>query len=105
MNTKNKNCSKLGKIEKEFVHQVYEKIAGHFSDTRYKPWPAIENYLLALPRHSVVADIGCGNGKYLGVNPELVMIGSDITFNLLKICAGRNFSVFQADNLNLPIKE
>jgi ubiquinone/menaquinone biosynthesis C-methylase UbiE len=104
LNNEINNESKLGKIEKEFVHNVYEKIAGHFSDTRYRPWPAIKNYLMKLDDYSVVADIGCGNGKYLPVNPKLVMIGSDITFNLLKICQDRSFNVFQADNLNLPIR-
>ena len=59
---------KRGRIEKEFVHEVYEKIAGHFSETRFNPWPAISNYLLALDKHSIVADVGCGNGKYLGLN-------------------------------------
>lgn len=96
---------KRGIIEKQYVHDVYEKIAGHFSDTRYNPWPAIKNYLLALEKHSIVADVGCGNGKYLGVNPQLVMIGTDITLNLLKICQSRDFNVFGADNLSLPIKD
>lgn len=30
--------------------------------------------------------LGCGNGKYLGVNPDLVMIGSDRSANLIEIC-------------------
>ncbi|CAG8606168.1 635_t:CDS:2 [Rhizophagus irregularis] len=25
--------------EQQYVHDVYEKIAQHFSSTRYKPWP------------------------------------------------------------------
>ena len=86
MHEDSNNTTKLGVIEKEFVHNVYEKIASHFSDTRYRPWPAIEKYLMGLEKGSVVGDIGCGNGKYLGVNTNLVMIGSDITFNLLSIC-------------------
>ena len=26
-------------IEKKYVYEIYEKIAPHFSNTRYKPWP------------------------------------------------------------------
>lgn len=28
------------------VHQVYEEIAQHFSHTRYKPWPVVEEFLM-----------------------------------------------------------
>ncbi|ORY46743.1 hypothetical protein BCR33DRAFT_637631, partial [Rhizoclosmatium globosum] len=56
---------------------VYEAIAPHFSATRYKPWPVVETFLKSLPPGSIGADVGCGNGKYLGVNPSLYTIGSD----------------------------
>lgn len=47
--------------EKEHVHDVYSKIASHFSDTRYKAWPRIAEFLNSLPSGSSVADIGgCG---------------------------------------------
>lgn len=29
-------------------------------------------------------DVGCGNGKYLGVNKKLMMIGTDRSVGLLK---------------------
>lgn len=28
-------------MEKKHVYEVYDKIAPHFSHTRYKPWPKI----------------------------------------------------------------
>ena len=28
-------------LEKKHVYEVYEKIAPHFSNTRYKPWPKV----------------------------------------------------------------
>jgi ubiquinone/menaquinone biosynthesis C-methylase UbiE len=62
---------------------VYDRIAPHFSHTRYKPWPKVESFLNGLPEYSVVLDIGCGNGKYLGVNEKLVMIGTDRSIGLL----------------------
>ncbi|XP_051676045.1 alkylated DNA repair protein alkB homolog 8 isoform X5 [Oryctolagus cuniculus] len=63
-------------LEREYVHRVYEEIAGHFSSTRHTPWPHIVEFLKALPDGSIVADIGCGNGKYLGINKELYMIST-----------------------------
>jgi hypothetical protein len=35
-------------IEKKYVYEIYEKIAPHFSSTRYKPWPKIEEFLNVL---------------------------------------------------------
>jgi hypothetical protein len=64
-------------IEKEYVHQVYENIAFHFSQTRYKPWPLVEKFLNEIPSGSLVADVGCGNGKYMGCNENAFFIGSD----------------------------
>jgi tRNA (uracil-5-)-methyltransferase TRM9 len=63
--------------EAEYVHGVYEQIAAHFSSTRYKPWPIVESFLKAQPDGSVGLDVGCGNGKYLAVNPRIFILGSD----------------------------
>jgi tRNA (uracil-5-)-methyltransferase TRM9 len=63
--------------EAEYVHSVYEQIAAHFSSTRYKPWPIVESFLNAQPDGSVGLDVGCGNGKYLAVNPRIFVLGSD----------------------------
>lgn len=73
-------------VERKYVYEIYEKIAPHFSSTRYKPWPKIEQFLKSLEPGSLVADVGCGNGKYLGANQEVTMIGTDRSENLLKIC-------------------
>lgn len=63
--------------EAEHVHAVYEQIASHFSSTRYKPWPIVERFLQQMPAGSVGLDIGCGNGKYLAVNPNIFILASD----------------------------
>ncbi|KAJ3225386.1 tRNA methyltransferase, has a role in tRNA modification [Chytriomyces hyalinus] len=65
-------------LERTHVQSVYQAIAPHFSATRYKPWPVVEDFLGAIPAGSIGADVGCGNGKYLGVNPKLLTIGSDM---------------------------
>ena len=32
-------------LEEQHVQQVYEQIAPHFSSTRYKPWPVVQQFL------------------------------------------------------------
>lgn len=65
------------KLEDEYVHKVYDVIAPHFSHTRHNPWPKVSAFLNGLDDGSLVADVGCGNGKYMGVNKKLFMSGSD----------------------------
>ncbi|GAM83605.1 hypothetical protein ANO11243_015930 [Dothideomycetidae sp. 11243] len=79
-----KNASSSA-YEEEHVHSVYEQIASHFSSTRYKPWPIIERFLQSQSPGSVGVDIGCGNGKYLSVNPDVFIVGSDRSRNLTAI--------------------
>ena len=112
--------------EKEHVHQIYSQIATHFSDTRYKPWPKIADFLSSLPSGSIVTDIGefmlcityttlndyalsfllgCGNGKYLGVNRDVFMVGSDMCPELVAIANGRGHEVLVSDCLSLPYRD
>jgi tRNA (uracil-5-)-methyltransferase TRM9 len=89
--------------EQEHVHSVYEQIASHFSSTRYKPWPIIARFLKEQPDGAVGLDIGCGNGKYLAVNPNIYIIGSDRSTNLVAIAEKhRPHSVVVSDILELP---
>mmetsp|Transcript_765 Transcript_765/g.1365 ORF Transcript_765/g.1365 Transcript_765/m.1365 type:complete len:148 (+) Transcript_765:1388-1831(+) len=94
-------------MEKQHVYEVYEKIAPHFSNTRYKPWPNVSDYIATFPAGSLVADVGCGNGKYLGCNKErLFTIGTDRSFNLIDLAKQKDlsFQTFVADSLILPLR-
>lgn len=89
--------------EEIHVHQVYEQIASHFSATRYKPWPVVERFLNHLPHGSIGLDVGCGNGKYLAVNPNIFIIASDRSTHLVEIASQHTpHSSIVADNLSLP---
>lgn len=47
---------------------------------RFAVWPKVREFVDSLARGSVVADVGCGNGKYLGLRPrDLAVIGSDFS--------------------------
>ncbi|KAJ8598002.1 hypothetical protein M405DRAFT_855277 [Rhizopogon salebrosus TDB-379] len=92
--------------EDQYVHAVYDKIASHFSSTRYKvraavsnsldrvncdlqPWPIIAKFLSDLPTGWIGLDSGTGNGKYLPLPTDrpgrLLTIGLDRSRNLLEI--------------------
>ena len=75
--------------ERTHVHGVYQTIASHFSATRHKPWPAVASFLHAQPPGSIGLDVGCGNGKYLGANPAVVMLGSDRSPALVALASSR----------------
>ncbi|KAK6202960.1 S-adenosyl-L-methionine-dependent methyltransferase [Scheffersomyces amazonensis] len=90
--------------EQDYVHTIYNEIASHFSQTRYKPWPIVEKFLKSRLDYSVGIDVGCGNGKYLGINEKLFIIGTDRSDGLIECAQGisSNYNVGVADGLNLP---
>ncbi|QPG76586.1 hypothetical protein FOA43_003977 [Brettanomyces nanus] len=93
--------------ESLYVHEVYNEIASHFSNTRYKPWPFVQQFLEELPKYSLGVDVGCGNGKYLNVNNDLFILGSDYSTGLIdqaqQLHMGEyNNDVLVADGLSLP---
>ncbi|XP_036414242.1 alkylated DNA repair protein alkB homolog 8 [Colossoma macropomum] len=92
------------RLEAQYVHHVYEEISTHFSSTRHAPWPRVRDFLLSLRPGDTLADIGCGNGKYLGINPQIVTVGCDRSVNLVGICAERGFQAFVSDALNVPLR-
>ena len=53
-------------LERSHVHDVYDAISPHFSDTRHARWPAAAAFMRQLTPGSLVADVGCGNGAGLG---------------------------------------
>ncbi|TVY13262.1 tRNA (carboxymethyluridine(34)-5-O)-methyltransferase [Lachnellula arida] len=105
MNT-NPGTEAAESYEEQHVHEVYEQIASHFSSTRYKPWPIVSSFLTSLPPGSIGLDVGCGNGKYLSVNRDIFIVGSDRSCNLVKIASQSQnhqpHAAVVADSLALP---
>lgn len=93
--------------ESEFVHDVYNEIAQHFSQTRYKPWPIVQNFLESRTDNAFGVDVGCGNGKYISINPKLFIIGSDYSTGLIDQAKMLHNNekcndIMVADGMNLP---
>ncbi|XP_016953375.1 alkylated DNA repair protein alkB homolog 8 [Drosophila biarmipes] len=91
-------------LEQQNVHAVYDKIADHFSETRHTPWPQVAEFLDSFDPQSLVLDIGCGNGKYLGCNPLLLAIGCDRAQGLLAVGRRKGQNVFRCDCLRVPVR-
>ncbi|XP_039282526.1 alkylated DNA repair protein alkB homolog 8 [Nilaparvata lugens] len=96
--------SDAARLEYQHVHQVYNKISSHFSQTRYRAWPNVAEFVTSLPLGSVLFDVGCGNGKYFGLNHNIFELGSDRSDGLLAECRQRGgFESVQCDCLRLPL--
>ncbi|CAH0759441.1 unnamed protein product [Diatraea saccharalis] len=76
-------------LEELHVHQVYEKIAGHFSTTRHKPWPRVVDFMRGVPAGSVLLDLGCGNGKNILTRNDILQIAGERSDGLLRECRER----------------
>ncbi|KFQ19069.1 Putative methyltransferase KIAA1456, partial [Merops nubicus] len=92
-------------LEKQHVHSVYENTAAYFNDLQSKAWPRVRNFLLEQKPGSLVADIGCGTGKYLNVNNQVYNLGCDYCRPLVEIARKKDDEVLVCDNLNLPFRD
>lgn len=64
---------------------VYNQIAPQFDKTRFNPWPGVSRFLESLPKGSFVADLGCGNGKYIkAFKGRHTFVGLDGSLGLLE---------------------
>jgi tRNA (uracil-5-)-methyltransferase TRM9 len=98
-----KNEIEAETLELNHVTQVYSIIAQHFSSTRHKPWPLVQKFLNSIEQGSIVADIGCGNGKYLNLHNHYQIIGLDLSKELLS-CNSKNSQIVLGNSLHLPFR-
>lgn len=56
----------------------------------------VKRFIQELAPGAIVADVGCGNGKYFGVRPDIAVLGSDRSSGLAqashhcaRMCGGR----------------
>ncbi|TDH64822.1 hypothetical protein CCR75_006657 [Bremia lactucae] len=91
-------------LEREHVHKVYDLIAPHFSHSRHHPWPQVTAFLEKLEPGALVADVGCGNGKYLSVNPSICMIGADRSIPLMHAGRHCDSNLLGCDALKIPLR-
>lgn len=49
----------------------------------------VRQFIEGLPAGSLVADVGCGNGKYFMVRQDIAVLGSDRSTGLAQVAASR----------------
>lgn len=83
---------------------MYSSFAKHFDETRYKPWSGVVQFLNGLESNTSVLDLGCGNGKYMGVRSDLNLHGCDICPELVTIAQSKypTLPIQIADGQSLP---
>lgn len=101
-------AERVPSVERLHVQSVYNAVAKQWHGTRYRAWSGVEDFVR---RHvttgSLVADVGCGNGKNLSLVESLggVGVGCDFSAGLLEICAEqRDQEVFAGDAVCLPLR-
>jgi ubiquinone/menaquinone biosynthesis C-methylase UbiE len=84
------------------VRRTYDRIAGHFSQTRAHPWPEVVEFL-ADRTGRVGVDVGCGNGRHAATLAERVetVVGVDASRALLAEARERAIDGGDADALAL----
>uniref|UniRef100_UPI00359028DB probable tRNA methyltransferase 9B n=1 Tax=Myxine glutinosa TaxID=7769 RepID=UPI00359028DB len=92
------------RLERVHVHSVYENIAPYFTAMRLCTWPRVRRFLLRLQPGSLVADVGCGEGRYLGLNGHVFTLGCDYCRPLATMARSAGHDVTVCDNLHLPIR-
>lgn len=87
--------------EELYVKNTYNKIATHFDHTRYKSWTCVEHFLNKIPPGSMIADIGCGNGKNM-YRKDCQLHGCDFSEKLVDICRNKGLNVIYGDVTSIP---
>lgn len=87
------------------MQSVYNTIAPHFDKTRYKVWRKVSEFLDILPSYSLLADIGCGNGKNSLYRRDLICFPMDISSELLEITRAKgDIDCILGSGSNIPYK-
>jgi ubiquinone/menaquinone biosynthesis C-methylase UbiE len=92
-------------IEKKYVHDIYDKIALHFDQTRQYIWAGVQNFINEMETGSLIADIGCGNGKNMTTRSDCKFVGCDSSIEFVNICIEKKLNCIQANILNIPFKD
>ena len=94
------------------AQETWDAIAHSFDSTRGKTWEKCINFINSLSKDSIVADVGCGNGRHLIPCAKRCkkVIGVDVSIELLKILQEKikkeeleNVILLHSDAANMPI--
>lgn len=85
----------------EFVKKDYSNTSKEFDERRQTPWKEFKLFLRYIKNNDKIADIGCGNGRFLDFlknKRKVRYTGIDITENLINIAKKRYAGTFLVKN-------
>ncbi len=95
----------MNSIEQEYVHDTYQKIAQHFSNTRAYLWKSVKEFLNRVETNSIILEVGCGNGKNLNYRTDCINMGCDLCQKFCDITTNKGAETTVANNLYLPYRD
>jgi len=75
--------------EKHRLRETFDSIASSFDETRQEPWEDVREFVEG-QEGGLALDLGCGNGRHLGLLRErfTVAVGLDFSLSMLELCSG-----------------
>lgn len=101
MNNKKNKMISSQQFEDENVCDIYNKISGHFDKTRYHSWPKIEEFSKIFSKGSLIADVGCGNGRNCKLRNDCIFHGYDNCEGFVNICLKQGITCKKSNILNI----
>jgi tRNA (uracil-5-)-methyltransferase TRM9 len=84
---------------------MYDEFAKHFDETRKAIWQSVGKFIDDIPSNSLVADVACGNGKYVRYRKDIVVIANDICKTFAELVgSGSSYDSILANGLYLPYR-
>src|SRR5437867_1689676 len=90
------------------IARTYDEFAVEYDRTRQRPWPEAVEFAASLPRHTLVADLGCGGGRHAKVllKSGHRVVGLDASRRLLSITRAKLPAVVVLGDLcQLPFRD
>ncbi|WAQ99909.1 TRM9B-like protein, partial [Mya arenaria] len=103
-----KSCShgrQGAKFESLHVQNIYNEIAPCMNNLENKAWPHVKRFLKRFPPGAVIADIGCGNGRYMDINKATFKVGIDVCCPLVDFAREKGHETLYGDNLHVPFRD
>ena len=95
----------MNPIEREFVHDTYQKIAKRFDITRGYLWKSLKLFLDNIEPNTMLLEVGSGNGRNLLRRKDCFNIGIDLCLNFAKISNKKGIESIVGNNISLPFRD
>ena len=95
----------MNSLEREFVHNTYQRIYKHFDTSRAYLWKSVREFLDNIKPYDIIVEIGSGNGKNMLHRQDCINIAFDLCSNFTKITYERGVDSITANNLYIPVRD